>query len=148
MSTEHIIQFTYGDDGLDPMFMDDCSQPVSLNRLFTIVKERTKNTAKVQAEPMMYPHEIEAETLKAVQDCPIPNLSDKFKRHFQSFIQSTLVNEISRVRESFGLSNHGVTAKQIKYEQGDTIMLRQLRNCIHITRSQFEEFIQLVWKKY
>lgn len=43
MSTEHIVQFTYGDDGLDPMFMDDNQQPVSLGRLFTIVKERTKS---------------------------------------------------------------------------------------------------------
>jgi len=30
LSTEHIVQFTYGDDGLDPMYMDDKQQPVSL----------------------------------------------------------------------------------------------------------------------
>lgn len=60
MSTEHIIQFTYGDDGLDPMFMDDSHQPVSLHRLFTIVKERTKYTKRVQQEAMMLPSEIEA----------------------------------------------------------------------------------------
>lgn len=43
-SDEHIIQFTFGDDGLDPMFMDDKKLPVSLNRLFTIVKESTKQS--------------------------------------------------------------------------------------------------------
>ena len=38
-SEDTIIQFTFGDDGLDPMFMDDQKQPVSLNRLFVIVKQ-------------------------------------------------------------------------------------------------------------
>lgn len=43
-STEHIIQFIYGDDGLDPMFMDDANLPVSLKRLMTMIKENTKFT--------------------------------------------------------------------------------------------------------
>jgi len=59
LSTEHIVQFTYGDDGLDPMYMDDKHSPVSLHRLFTIIKERTKNTEKVKKEPLMTPKEIE-----------------------------------------------------------------------------------------
>jgi len=62
MSTEHIIQFTYGDDGLDPMYMDDNHQPVSLNRLFTIIRERTKNTNQVKNEQLMSPKEIEVQT--------------------------------------------------------------------------------------
>jgi DNA-directed RNA polymerase III subunit RPC1 len=66
MSTEHIVQFTYGDDGLDPMFMDDNNQPVSLNRLFTIIKERTKTVVK--DEPLMLPDEIKEHLLKAIQE--------------------------------------------------------------------------------
>lgn len=42
MSTEHIVQFVYGDDGIDPMFMDDNNQPVSFQRLFRLIQERTK----------------------------------------------------------------------------------------------------------
>ena len=37
-----IIQFTYGDDGLDPMYMDNDKLPVSLNRLYLRVREATK----------------------------------------------------------------------------------------------------------
>ena len=37
-SDETIIQFTYGDDGLDPLFMDENKLPVSLHRLFTRIK--------------------------------------------------------------------------------------------------------------
>jgi DNA-directed RNA polymerase III subunit RPC1 len=29
-STEHMVQFSYGDDGMDPMLMDDQDLPVSL----------------------------------------------------------------------------------------------------------------------
>ena len=43
-----IIQFTYGDDGLDPMFMDAEKLPVSLNRLYVRVKEATKNKSKTE----------------------------------------------------------------------------------------------------
>ena len=50
-SSGTIIQFTYGDDGLDPMFMDDKKLPVSLNRLYVRVKEATKNQAK--SEPVL-----------------------------------------------------------------------------------------------
>jgi DNA-directed RNA polymerase III subunit RPC1 len=75
MSTEHIVQFTYGDDGLDPMFMDDNQQPVSMHRLFTIIKERTKNTEAVKKEPMMTPDEILAHTETAIKECDIKDIS-------------------------------------------------------------------------
>ena len=50
-SNETIIQFTYGDDGLDPMFMDDRKLPVSLHRLYVRVKEASKNQSK--SEPLL-----------------------------------------------------------------------------------------------
>jgi DNA-directed RNA polymerase III subunit RPC1 len=37
-SGDEIIQFRYGDDGLDPMSMDDDKLPVSLGRLYTQVR--------------------------------------------------------------------------------------------------------------
>lgn len=84
MSTEHIVQFTYGDDGLDPMFMDDNNQPVSLNRLFTIIKERTKTIVK--DEPLMLPDEIKEHLLKAIQEGQNFGVSVKFKEHLKSFV--------------------------------------------------------------
>ena len=57
-STQHVIQFQYGDDGLDPMLIYDNNQRVSLKRLFTIVKENTKQTALMIGEDMLLPQEI------------------------------------------------------------------------------------------
>lgn len=98
MSNEHIVQFTYGDDGLDPMFMDDNRQPVSLNRLFTIIRERTKATVKVMSEPLMLPSEIDEETEKSIRDCKIFNVSKKFMDHFREFTKKNLSNEVRHVR--------------------------------------------------
>ena len=84
MSTEHIVQFTYGDDGLDPMFMDDNSQPVSLSRLFTIIKERTKATVK--DEPLMLPDEIREHLQRAIEESQNFGVSVKFKEHIKSFV--------------------------------------------------------------
>ena len=42
-SDETIIQFTYGDDGMDPLYMDEQKLPVSLGRLYTRIKQSFKN---------------------------------------------------------------------------------------------------------
>ncbi len=41
------------------MYMDDNNQPVSLGRLFTIIKENTKQSLQVMKEHMLFPKEIE-----------------------------------------------------------------------------------------
>lgn len=53
------------------MFMDDSNQPVSLGRLFTIIKENTKWTALVMTEDMLLPHELRDLTENAIKNCPI-----------------------------------------------------------------------------
>jgi hypothetical protein len=55
--------------------MDDNHQPVSLHRLYTVIKERTKNTDKVKQELCMMPHEITWETQNAIANCKIQNIS-------------------------------------------------------------------------
>ena len=56
------------------MFMDDNNQPVSLKRLFTIIKENTK----ALLEDMLLPTEIIAHTQNQIKNCPIKNVSSKF----------------------------------------------------------------------
>lgn len=125
MSSEHIVQFKYGDDGLDPTYMDDNKQPVSFQRLHTIIKERMKNTEADKKDNMMTPEEIENETKKSIQECQIKNVSDKFKEDFQEFVQVNLVSEIARIRESFGLKSFekdGLTLARLKKERKDQFM--------------------------
>jgi len=41
-STGQVVQFLYGDDGLDPMNIDSNNLPVNFDRVITNVKEETK----------------------------------------------------------------------------------------------------------
>jgi hypothetical protein len=60
------------------MFMDDINQPVSLKRLFTIVKENTKQSSLVINEDMMLPSEIREEAHKLVVTSNVRNPNTKF----------------------------------------------------------------------
>ncbi len=60
------------------MFMDDINQPVSLKRLFTIVKENTKQSSLVINEDMMLPSEIHEEANKLVVTSNVRNPNAKF----------------------------------------------------------------------
>ena len=73
---ETIIQFTYGDDGLDPMFMDDEEMPVSLGRLYVIIKEATRRSESEAA--MLSPSQIRELTAQAILTRPLKPVSDNF----------------------------------------------------------------------
>lgn len=79
------------------MFMDDNNQPVSLKRLFTIVKENTKQTAFVIKEDMLLPIEIISTASKIDQTCPVKNASTKFIDTVKSFLNS-IAKEVAQVR--------------------------------------------------
>ena len=68
------------------MFMDDNNQPVSLKRLFTIVKENTKQTAYVISEDMLLPAEIMNAASQIEHDCPVKGVSSKFIETVRSFL--------------------------------------------------------------
>lgn len=86
------------------MFMDDTNQPVSLKRLFTIVKENTKQSALVISEEMMLPFEIREASQKVILKCPIKNISDRFLETVSNFILS-IANEVSQVRKNIGVKD-------------------------------------------
>lgn len=96
----------------------------------------------------MTPDEILIHTEAALKSCDIPNVSQKFLGSFKAFVETNLVNEIKRVRESIGLRKENIPEKELKAEKKDIHLQRQLRNFTHVTMSQFKEFTQLVWKKY
>ena len=149
-STQHVIQFQYGDDGLDPMFMDDSNQPVSLKRLFTIIKENTKQTALVIGEDMMLPGEIKSVSECIIKRCPIKNISSEFKNQLRAFIDN-IAKEVSVVRRNIGVKDgidHTLSKQEHIKEQGDRVVQSLLRNFTYITNSQLEKFIKLVWDKY
>jgi hypothetical protein len=57
----------------------------------------------------MTPDELEKCTEKAIEDCQIGNLSEKFKDQLRDFIQTHLIREIKRVRTSIGLQSENIS---------------------------------------
>lgn len=84
-SNETIIQFTYGDDGMDPLFMDESKLPVSLGRLFTRVKQSFK--AQSKESKMLTGAQIKQLVKVAVQKSNIKNPSFKFVKALTDFIE-------------------------------------------------------------
>lgn len=91
------------------MFMDDTNSPVSFSRLFKLIQERTKKTETVLNENLMLPKEIEVRLIEAKKFgnnvSHFTKVSENFLNAFENFVVKNLVDEISRVRESFGLHN-------------------------------------------
>ena len=130
---ESIIQFTYGDDGLDPMFMDDQRLPVSFGRLYVIIKEATRRSEADEA--MLTPSQIRDLTAEAIRRCPLGQVSDKFTDSLTKFME-TLASKVARLVFT-------------KSEAADMVAEESfLRNFDFLTRNQFNKFIDLVWKTY
>jgi DNA-directed RNA polymerase III subunit RPC1 len=55
-STEHIVQFKYGEDGLNSMFIDENKEAISFERLLTKIKCRAKNLQKMHLYPKAGPY--------------------------------------------------------------------------------------------
>ena len=66
------------------MFMDDENLPVSLNRLYVIIKEATR---KSQAdEPMLTPSQIRELTQHAIKNRKLKLVSENFLRSLEAFM--------------------------------------------------------------
>jgi hypothetical protein len=106
------------------MFMDDNNQPVSLKRLFTIVKENTKQTALVINEDMMLPSEIMISTELMIKNCPIKNVSSKFIGQFRDFLHG-IAREVAKVRQSIGTKDdllNPMSEADLKKERKDVLV--------------------------
>lgn len=123
-SDETIIQFTYGDDGMDPLYMDEQKLPVSLGRLFIRIKQSYKDLK----HEMLTGDQIRRLSNDAITNCRIKNLSNKFKTALEQFLEDIAQQ---------------VTILQKKFNEDSF-----LRNFTHITRKEFDEFMKLVWKTY
>lgn len=136
MGDETIIQFKYGGDGLDPMYMDENEMPVSFGRLYVIIKEATRKTES--EKPMLTPSQIRELTAAAIGKPPIKHVSSQFCEKLGKFLEDIakkVDNLIFRLDDGNDLTDDG--------DRG-----RFLHNFDFLTRAQFDKFISLVWRTY
>lgn len=114
------------------MFMDDENLPVSLNRLYVIIKEATRRSEADQA--MLSPSQIRELTEQAIEGRPVHlQVSDNFIQSLRAFMDK-LAQKIERLF--------------FKGAEDDDIGNGFLRNFDFLTRNQFDKFFSLVWQTY
>ena len=103
-STGQMIQFLYGDDGLDPMHIDKGDLPVNFFRVLTNVNEATKNDPMITKEANLDPYEISEMLEESIQANKAVNsyITETFCDHFRDFVQRELVDKLIRIRDMLG----------------------------------------------
>ncbi|CAG8537130.1 5091_t:CDS:10, partial [Scutellospora calospora] len=99
-SSGGLVQFYYGDDGLDPAYLEDEVLPVDLKRNL----QHTINIVPWGNDPGLLPYEI-----KEITDLVLD--SDEFRKSctssyiesLQKFVRQELVEKLVSIRESYGL---------------------------------------------
>lgn len=131
ISGGHILQFIYGDDGIDPMSVDDGGKIVNLPRLLNLIKSFYPKNPK---EKILTPNEIRTiishEIEKYVTNSS--NINELFTKEVKEFWES-LASNVESLCSKYGTS------------EGDIKII----NCISsLTEIQIKEFFKVLWKKY
>eukprot|EP01132_Coremiostelium_polycephalum_P002078 gene2078-2564_t len=106
-STGGIVQFIYGDDGLDPAGMEAKERPVDFLRAMMSVK----STKRCMNEPSLKPYEIRNQCEKVLVSSKFSDCTDLFKDEIRTFFNGKpgtegYIQELVKLRSSFGLDTY------------------------------------------
>jgi DNA-directed RNA polymerase III subunit RPC1 len=129
ISNGEIIEFLYGDDGIEPMNTDNEDKIVYLPRLWEMIK---CNFRKKENEEILTPDEIKKSIENHIINAPINKfeLSQVFVDEIKDFFNSK-INTINESIKSFGNMKRNV-----------------INNICSITKIQLDEFFKELWKKF
>ncbi|KXS18584.1 beta and beta-prime subunits of DNA dependent RNA-polymerase [Gonapodya prolifera JEL478] len=138
-----IIQFTYGDDLLDPANMEGDKQPVNLNRLLL----HCQAVVDTKGKGAMMPWEIRKTFVDAFE-------SDKFTQecgaHFleevRTFVDDKIVTKLAGIRKRFG-ANDGLMEGEVE-AIADPVVRAAVDNSLKFTPEQCTLFLDTCLRKY
>jgi DNA-directed RNA polymerase III subunit RPC1 len=137
-----VVQFTYGDDGLNPAFMEGDDRPVDFHRLF----EHIRNTFPDRESPSLLPCQIRILAKKAVQrrdfQAILPS-GRKFLIEIEEFLAS-VANAIAKNRQSAGIDSFDRVIQPYKIklehafekEQGTLSTRTKMSTCMDKTKDR------------
>lgn len=96
------MQFKFGDDGLDPACIEGAQQPVEFQRN---LKHSQASISSIGKRGLL-PYEIIPIVEEAfARETGNFKMSDQYKESLTEFIQENVVNKLSQLRASLGLSD-------------------------------------------
>jgi DNA-directed RNA polymerase III subunit RPC1 len=129
-----VVQFIYGDDGLDPVMMVDGIKPVIFTRVWEHVRAINPYTQEKDLRPLEMTAIVNKVTPKDFGPC-----SDQFVASMKGFIEER-ANELLLLMHSLKLSGDGKGAVP------GAAHVTKLTN--RVTLSQMKDFIELCRKKF
>ncbi|CAF4392028.1 unnamed protein product, partial [Rotaria sp. Silwood2] len=162
-STNDIVQFTYGSDSLDPIFLEGKNQPVDYERIY----QRARAKYRYDDEHPLYGSEMNNFVCQQLQQNEYSIMDEEYKKHIIKFIEKVSSNvdairtkhhindgSISNIEEDEQELKSNSNQKRIsivttnrsnKKQRSIPNVLYEIERC---TKSQLLEFLQLCKYKY
>ncbi|KAJ3336300.1 hypothetical protein HDU93_003104, partial [Gonapodya sp. JEL0774] len=138
-----MIQFRYGDDGLDPANMEGDKQPVNLNRLLLHCQAIVSSEGK---RPLL-PWEIRKTFVDMLgSDRFVSECGAHFIEEVKAFVEGKIVKKLAAIRRRFD-ANEGLVDGQAD-EIRDPIIRAAVDNSLKFTEDQCTLFLETCLRKY
>ncbi|KAF8628167.1 hypothetical protein AX17_006037 [Amanita inopinata Kibby_2008] len=148
-STGGVVQFTYGDDGLDPACLEGDAQPIDLDRAWNHAKATGGRTGQ-----SLLPYEIleyidqELHTQRFAKGC-----SQAYRDAVRDFIAQRIVNKLAEIRKKRSMFE--ALERSNEWDAGADLSLGAtasdkdfVYNKAKVTKNQVQMFLELCWVKY
>ncbi|GAA5990879.1 hypothetical protein JCM11641_002868 [Rhodosporidiobolus odoratus] len=146
-ATGGVVQFVYGDDGLDPANLEGDGKPVVFERTWNHARALRLNVT----EEGLLPYEIN----KLVDDkLSTPYFTNSCSKEFladvREFVSKEIAEKAAGYREEYGMPPALKPLKKGENKFGKASLAQQavVNNKTKVTVTQVEEFLQLCWTKY
>eukprot|EP01119_Soliformovum_irregulare_P009594 TRINITY_DN2305_c0_g1_i1.p1 TRINITY_DN2305_c0_g1~~TRINITY_DN2305_c0_g1_i1.p1 ORF type:complete len:1461 (+),score=465.40 TRINITY_DN2305_c0_g1_i1:140-4384(+) len=140
-----VVQFTYGDDGLDPAAMEGKDKPVDFKRVFNQIQAKFPSP---EDDPL-FPADIHdmAEAELASKD--FAECSDAFKTDIRSHLEE-FAKELVRLRNGRGFPTTMKThyKDEIDLDIKEDVLARLIEKMHRLTKTQLKHFLKTCHSKY
>ncbi|KAI8459810.1 DNA-directed RNA polymerase III subunit C1 [Phakopsora pachyrhizi] len=149
-SSGGIVQFTYGDDGLDPTYLEGDGTPVEFVRTW----RHARATISQSEGRGLYPYEIIKLTRDSLSESRFTSAcTERFRDSVLNFMIEQVAQPAARYRTSYGmyaaLENEGDWDEYTDLSAGASDASKKIiSNKTQVTRKQIEGFLDLCWIKY
>ncbi|CAG8634234.1 6225_t:CDS:10, partial [Paraglomus occultum] len=146
-----LVQFCYGDDGLDPTYLEGDGLPVDLKRN---LQHAMGLSPAAPDEPRLLPYQIKDITRRELSTSRFTSMcTESFIQSIYDYVDAELAKPLASLRESYGLWPGNENP-----DSGDDPMLvdgdnnaainHVVNQKIYITEAQLQQFFGICWKKY
>ncbi|CAG9322593.1 RPO31 [Blepharisma stoltei] len=140
-STNEVAQFLYGDDGLEPMKMENDEKPINFSRYYEHIKATIKRE-KISLTPYEILN-ISNHEIKKRRELKIEG-QEGFLNDITIFLEDT-AKKIADTRQLVGLKRCDTQDQERNVEDNTE---KSISNLINLSEFQLKTFIARCWEKY